>query len=120
MTDIPTFHFSTSCLPERDRVPMMREVVGRLIVRTDVEPTGNEPFHFQIVARALPGLAISTFSMSSGTARRTRELLADGNDNVALTTSLAGGLMFSRAGSEVVTGAGDAVAFSMADLNVCR
>src|SRR5262249_23954031 len=59
-------------------------------------------------------------SMSSGTARRTRELLADGNDDVNLTTPTAGGNMISQGGRDMVIGAGDVVAFSLAELCVAK
>jgi hypothetical protein len=80
--DIRVLRFSTDELPERDRLPIVREVHGRLTARVDIEPAPGVPLYYRVIARALPGLTISMFSESPLTIRRTRELLADGNDDV--------------------------------------
>jgi hypothetical protein len=85
--DIRTLRFSTDELPERDRLPIMREVHGRLTARIDIEPARGVPLHYRVVARALPGLTVSMFSESPQICQRTRELLADGKDDVVLVAS---------------------------------
>ena len=82
--DAPVLRFSTDELLERDRLGVTCEVYGRLTARIDIEPVPGARFHFSTVARALPELTISTFSASPVTVRRTRELLADGNDDIIL------------------------------------
>ena len=76
--DIRVLRFSTDDLPERDRLPIMREVHGRLSARVDIEPAPGAPLHYSVTARALPGLIVSLLSVSPHTVRRTRALLADG------------------------------------------
>jgi AraC-like DNA-binding protein len=119
-TDIPTFRFSSDDLPGRDRLPMMREVFGRLIARVDLEPTPDEPLHFRVVAKAFPGLTISSYSATPMISRRTRALLADGNDDVVLAGPATAGNMASHVGREWVAGAGQMVLFSAADLNMIK
>ena len=54
--DIRILRFSTDELPERDRLPIMREVHGRLCARVDIEPAPGVPLHYRVTAMALPGL----------------------------------------------------------------
>ena len=117
--DIPV-RFSTDELPERDRLAATREIHGRLTARLDIEPVPGVPLHYQVIARALPELMVSSGSRSSMTVRRTRELLADGNDDVALMISSTAGHMVSQFGRELVAGAGEAILFSAADLGSAR
>jgi AraC-like DNA-binding protein len=116
LDDIPVLRFSTDELPERDRLAVTREVYGRLTARIDIEPVPETPFHFRTVARALPELVISTYSSSPVTARRTRELLADGNDDVVLAVPPAVETIVSHLGRELSHHAGDAVLTSTADI----
>jgi AraC-like DNA-binding protein len=117
--DIPV-RFSTDELPDRDRLAATREIHGRLTARLDIEPVPGVPLHYRVVARKLPGLIVASGSRSSMTVRRTHELLADGNDDVALMMSSTAGHMVSQFGRELVTGAGEAILFSAADLGSAR
>ncbi len=113
--DIRILRFSTDELPERDRLPVMREVHGRLCARVDIEPAPGVPLHYRVIARALPGLTVSMFSESPLTVRRTRELLADGNDDVVFAVPPTAANMLSHRGREhspIV----DAVLLSAADV----
>jgi AraC-like DNA-binding protein len=113
--DIRVLRFSTDELPERDRLPIMREVHGRLTARVDIEPAPGVPLHYQVTAHALPGLTVSMFSESSVTIRRTRELLADGNDDVVFAVPPTAANMLSHLGREL-SPIGDAVLLSSADV----
>ena len=114
--DILLLRFSTDELPERDRLAVTREVYGRLTARLDIEPAQGVPLHFRVAARVLPELTICSYSRSPAISKRTRELLADGNDDVIFAMSPTGGNMVSQVGRELVTGVGDATLFSTADL----
>lgn len=113
--DIRVLRFSTDELPERDRLPVMREVHGRLTARIDIEPAPGVPLHYRVIARALPGLTVSMVSESPVTIRRTRELLADGNDDVVFALPPAAANMLSHRGREL-SPMGDAVLLSAADV----
>jgi hypothetical protein len=118
--NIPVLRFSTDELPERDRVAATREIHGRLTARLEIEPVPGVPVHYRVIARALPGLMVSSGSRSSMTVRRTREMLADGNDDVALMMSSTAGHMVSQFGRELVIAAGEAILFSAADLGSAK
>jgi AraC-like DNA-binding protein len=113
--DIRILRFSTDELPERDRLPIMREVHGRLCARVDIEPAPGVPLHYRVIARALPGLIVSMFSESPLTIRRTRELLADGNDDVVFAVPPTAANMLSHRGREL-SPIVDAVLLSAADV----
>jgi AraC-like DNA-binding protein len=114
--DFRILRFSTDELSERDRLPVMREVHGRLCARVDLEPAPGVPLHYRVIARALPGLIVSLFSVSRHTVRRTRELLADGSDDVVFVAPTTTGGMVSHLGRELSPIAGEAVLMSAADV----
>src|SRR5271168_231482 len=107
--DIRILRFSTDELPERDRLPIMREVHGRLTARVDIEPAPGVPLHYRAIARALPGLIVSLMSVSPHTVRRTRELLADGNDDVVFAVPPTSANMVSHLDRELSQIAGEGV-----------
>ena len=108
--------FSTDTLPERDRLPYLREAFGRSIIGLDLEPLQGGPIKLTASVYAFDGLrAIST--QSSGMAiRRTRPLLADGNDDLVLSINLSGVCLPSQVGRECRLDAGAAVLMSCADV----
>src|SRR5438552_1560032 len=75
--DFAPIRFSTDDVPLRDRVAVWREVVGRKIVRLDLEPLSDRPFHSRVYARSLPGLSFMSGVISDQRVARTRELIAD-------------------------------------------
>ena len=114
--NIRILRFSTDELPERDRLPIMREVHGRLTARLDIEPAPGVPLHYQVTARVLPGLILSSCLESPLIVRRTRELLADGNDDLVFALPPTAANMVSQRGRELSPFAGDAVLMSAADV----
>lgn len=50
---------STDDFPEGKRLSMWREIYGRAILNTDIEPIGNAPFHADAVLTILPDVVIS-------------------------------------------------------------
>ncbi|MCP1913085.1 hypothetical protein ACVI1L_001208 [Bradyrhizobium sp. USDA 4516] len=50
--DIAGFRFSTADFGERDRLPIFREQIGRMIVKLDPEPLSVGAFHADQCARA--------------------------------------------------------------------
>jgi AraC-like DNA-binding protein len=109
-------HFSTDTLPERDRLPYLREAFGRSIIGLDLEPLQGGPIKLTASLHAFDGLrAIST--RTSGMAmRRTTPLLADGNDDLVLSINLSGVCLPSQVGRECQLDAGAAVLMSCADV----
>jgi AraC-like DNA-binding protein len=113
--DFALLRFSSDELPERDRLPITREVYGRSVVKLAMEPIGEVPLRLQLVARTLPGLTVASYSMSPMRGERTSELLADGNDDAVLCVSPCGGNIVTQLGRELTIAAGDAVLLSNSD-----
>jgi AraC-like DNA-binding protein len=79
--------FSSADFPEHSRDVTWREMLRRHIVslETDFKDQSLGKPHFpNAVGMALPGLGVVTYNAPQSTPRRTRRLLADGNDNLRL------------------------------------
>jgi AraC-like DNA-binding protein len=107
--------FSTDALPERDRIAIWREVFGRYVVNVRFETIGDGAFYQNATLRSLPGLSLASGSGSGFRSSRTRELVADGNDNLNLAICIAGSAEFRQLGREALVGAREAVLLSYAD-----
>jgi AraC-like DNA-binding protein len=107
--------FSTDALPERERIAAFRELYGRKMLRLEIEPQSDTPFHADFALRVLPGVGIVSSASSLLRVGRTRELLADSDDNLILQIASTGGVA-SQLGREVDVGPGDAVLLSAADI----
>jgi hypothetical protein len=117
--DFAIMHFSTDPLPQRERVPMLRDFIGPMVARFDVEPVGDEPPHFAITARIVPDLAISSLAFSAIRGHRTRALAADGNDNCLLSCIHSPGNSVIHRGNEVTPPDGTGTLLSMSDPFIC-
>ena len=102
--------FSTRALPERDRVPMWREELGRHLLRVDIEPLPGPPFHAEATLRVLPGLRTVAWTGSATRFERTATMAAGGDGFISLIVNLGEGCTASQRGREVALGAGEAVA----------
>jgi len=107
---------STADLPEENRVAVWREYYGKRVLKVDIEPAPDAPFHATVVSRALPGLHLLSGEVSPVRISRTREFLADGNDDLALVINRAGAIAASASGCELALEAGDAVLISSSEM----
>jgi AraC-like DNA-binding protein len=107
--DFASLRFSTRALPERDRIPMWREEFGRGVVRVDIEPLSDVPFHAEAILRRVPGLRTIACTGAAAAFQRTPALAADGDDSVTLFVNVGTRALASQRGQDVVLAAGDAV-----------
>ncbi len=115
MDDFAQLRFSTEALPERERIAAFCELYGRKMLRLEMEPQSDIPFRVDMVLSMLPGLGIVSAASSLRRVGRTRQLLADADDNLLLQLSSSGGVA-SQLGREVAVGPGEAVLLSAADV----
>jgi AraC-like DNA-binding protein len=108
-SEIATIRYSTDDLPEKDRVAIWREHYGRTAFRTEIEPAEGTPFHATMISRRLPGLDVLWGNLSAARVARTREFLADGDDNLALFVNCTGAVAINAGGREVTLRERDAV-----------
>jgi len=111
--------FSSADFPERSQAVMWSEMVRRHIVSLETQFLGKPGFP-NAVGMALPGLGVVTYiAQHQATTRRTRRLLADGNDNLRLlilrrSTTAATAAQFGR---EVAVDPGNAVVLLNSEQN---
>ena len=87
---------------EKERVPYWREVFGRHIIRVEFEPRSDEPFEARAMLWSVPGLR-AHWPTYKGPARlrRTKELISQTDEDVALLIDRKGSLRWSQRGAEV-------------------
>jgi AraC-like DNA-binding protein len=108
------FRFSTENFPEDRRIEMYREIYGRTIVRHDIEPIGDQPFHFDATMCSLPGLGLASATISP--CHRWHRPEHIDSDDFILGLGLAGeGAIVHQRGREARIRQGEAVLTSMAD-----
>ena len=78
-------------------------------MQADIEFLSDGPFEAEATLRALPGLRTMACVTSLQRMHRTRALVADGDDDLALLINGGGALAPSQLGREASLGAGDAV-----------
>lgn len=115
-----SIRFSTSDLPDRERLPVWREVFGRQFVKVDMEPIGEAPFHSDADIRLLPDLSIASINISANRIRRTRHLVADGSDDFILALMTKGQAVASQGGREATFHEGEAILWSNARTGACH
>jgi hypothetical protein len=93
--------FSTDELPERERLLTFQEVFGRAIAKVEFDPIAGTHLRVQATVRALPGLGVWIGAFSPIDGRRTRELIADGNDDVSLCMCPESGSIISQLNREL-------------------
>lgn len=114
--DFPIVRLSSVSLPRKDRVALWRVHYGHMIHRAEIEPLPGASFDAALISRALPGLQAVSEATSGVRMMRTRELVADGNDDLALLINRAGILGACARGREVTLREGDAVLMSSSDI----
>lgn len=104
--------FSTDDFPERQRLEAFREIYGRTIIKHDVQPIGDQPFHFEASMCSVPGLGLSSAVISS--CRRWHRRQHIDSDDLILGIGLSGSCVVQQRGREAVVSSGEAVLTSTA------
>ena len=107
--DFASFRLSTRALPERERIPIYREVFGRGLLHIEVEPLSDYPIHAEATLRALPGLRTVACIGSAMRLQRTRSTIADGDNSIGLVVNLGERGQVCQRGRDVALEDGDAV-----------
>jgi AraC-like DNA-binding protein len=105
----PKVRFSTANLAERGRLALWREYYCHTIFRVAIDPACDASFRATVTSRALPDLHLLRGALSAVRIMRTRELVADGNNDFALIINQTGRIAVTARGREVALHEGDAV-----------
>ncbi|MHC2250882.1 AraC-like DNA-binding protein [Bradyrhizobium embrapense] len=112
--DVALSRFSLEDFAEQDRMAAWRDLYGRLVLNADLTPLPDHSLHADVTVRMLPGLSITSASMSAFRYERGAEQLTDGNDGLVLVMGSHDAMMVQR-GCEVRWSAGDGLLVSSAD-----
>lgn len=104
--DNAPLRFSTAGFSERERPTVLREIFGRKLSRTEMQPLSDE-VHADVTAHCVGGIHFVTIDHSLMKVSRTRELVADGDDALILHV-VGGGCQGSQLGREILFQRGDA------------
>jgi AraC-like DNA-binding protein len=109
------YYLSTDQFPERDRTAYWREEFGRVVLRLDVNPLGEEPFYADSKLLALPGIGLFTGNCTRALYQTTPALIANNDDSVIVQTLLSNVGSTVHAGREATLTAGDGLLLSCTD-----
>jgi AraC-like DNA-binding protein len=104
--------FSTDDFPKHKRIEAYREVYSRTIMKHDIEPAGDGPFHFAASLCNLPGLGLASSSISP--CRRIHRRQHIEADDLAIGIALSGGCIIRQRRREATIRPGEAVLTSAA------
>jgi len=102
-------------VPERDRAEVYREVLGRNLMRMDVEPAPDNPLLIDLVFTALPGLRIVSGLVGPTENRRAIHHIDPDASDFSLSFVEGGARQNICRGKEYVTESGEAVLMGPAD-----
>lgn len=113
--DIFATRFSTDDLSGRDGRAYWRDECARSIMKTDMEPLGDEPFRCSANLQLLPGLGMASIATTSNRATRSREMVKDGNDDLIFSFTLEGAAAISARDEEATVNAGSGILIPSSD-----
>jgi AraC-like DNA-binding protein len=101
--------FSTSDVPESNRLAYWHDFFGEKVIRCELVPQGKLAFHAKATIYPWPGLcAVWYQSETPATARRVGKILADGDESCTFFINCAGTLALAQRGHDTCLGPGDA------------
>src|SRR5215469_9006289 len=109
--------FCSDDIPERDRIPYVREVYGRAIVKHEIEPCRDSRFYWRGELRSLPGLGLATSVVSAVRTYRTPQQID--SDDLVLNATISGRRIVRQFGREAIAGPGEVVVSRSADVGSC-
>ncbi|GLK84544.1 AraC family transcriptional regulator [Ancylobacter defluvii] len=87
---------STDALEEHDRQELIRDYYGRICMRLDLVPIDGNEMRFNSVTTLLPGMSVTRGAVAPMAWERTQALMADGNDDLAVSWISSGWRFDSR------------------------
>jgi len=110
------FNVSTDHIPEDERVPLLREFYCRGVLKAEVEARDGKPAAASFTSHVLPEAQLLIGGLCGARVIRTKQLVADGDDSLALIVNRSGVLGISERGHDLRLQAGEAVLTSAEDV----
>lgn len=99
----------TDELQPRERLDFWRDVLSRKLLRVAIDPVSERPFRAEASLRAQHGVRMGLGRLGPTISHRTRDIVADDNDDVTLLVNLEGPFIARLKSEEVTLGEGDAL-----------
>lgn len=99
---------STEEVPPPERFEYWRDAMDRHLLSGAIDALSERPFRAVAALRPLPGLRVGLGCSGPLIHHRTRDVLADENDDIALLINLRGQLIVRRRGDDIILDEGDA------------
>jgi len=112
---VARFRFTRNDVLSSNGLSIWREVVCRAILSADLTVLPDRPFHSSGSTRSQPEFRVALLRQSGLRIERTRDLLMDGIDDLALQICTAGTVIVSQRAQEIVLHRGDATLLSAAE-----
>lgn len=116
MIDFSVLNVSTSEIPESERIPMLRDFYCRGVLKAEVEAREGKPAAASFTSHVLPEAQLLIGGLCGARVIRTKQLVADGDDSLALIVNRSGVLGISERGHDLKLHAGEAVLTSAEDV----
>ena len=116
MVDFSVLNVSTNEIPEGDRISVLRDFYCRGVLKAEVEAREGKPAAASFTSHVLPEAQLLIGGLCGARVIRTRQLVADGDNSLALIVNRSGVLGISERGYDLKLNAGEAVLTSAEDV----
>ncbi len=106
--DFRLLRFSSDALPKADRFDLWRDVLTRKLLRVAMDPLTDAPFEAEAALRSQHGVTIALGGTGPSISFRTREIVANDNDDMVLIANLDDRFVIDAGDAELTLGPGDA------------
>jgi AraC-like DNA-binding protein len=106
--DFRLLQMSTNEVQPHERLDFWRDVLTRKLLRVAIDPLTDRPFRAAASLRTLHGVRMGVGRLGPTISRRTRQIVADDNDDVALLINLDGLFVARHGDDELSLDAGEA------------
>ncbi len=114
--DFLILNVSTTDIPEGERVAMLREFYSRGVVKAEIDAKEGKPFEARFTSHALPEAQLMIGTLFGARLIRTKQLIVDGDDSLALIVNRSGAIGISARGRDLLLQPGDAALTSAEDV----
>jgi AraC-like DNA-binding protein len=114
--DVSILKVSTSDIPESERVTTLREFYRRGVVRAEIDAKEGQSFEARFISHALPEAQLLIGTLFGARLVRTKQLIVDGDDSLALIVNRSGAIGISARGRDLLLQPGEAALTSAEDV----
>jgi AraC-like DNA-binding protein len=107
---------STNDIPEGERVTMLREFYRRGVVKAEIDAKEGKSFEARFISHALAEAQLLIGTLFGARLIRTKQLIVDGDDSLALVVNRSGAIGISARGRDLLLRPGEAALTSAEDV----